>query len=614
MTCESVFVMAGNAITARDPNDLLTQQDLLEELNRLRIIAARRRGKVRLSLQDLAAASGVPKSSLANYLAGKTVMPVDVLDRLVLALGVGSVQAGAWAAAWERATENTRPVPATATPPSGPARAPRQLPLDISTFVGRDRDLDALKELGFGASTRPGPLIVITGAPGVGKSALAVRAANVASAQFPDGQLYLNMLGSTPQVPPLSPVEGLGRLLRSLGVAARDVPHDTDECATLLRTLLADRRLILVLDNVASVAQVRPLLPGGTGITTLITSRTNLAVVEGSVQVRISPLVPTDSVNMLAHLLGEGRVAGERGDALRLAQLCDHLPLGLHLAAARLKARPTWTLAALADRLADERQRLTELASGDLAVRGSLLVSHAALRHSPDPAERSAARALSMVGLVRTAELDLDLAAALLDTSARAAERSLEHLVDAHLVEPAGPGRFRLHDLVRLFAHEQATTDLAPDQTNGAVTRVLRYGLATIRDAVERCYPHRTHYPLPDVDVTPRPFADQADAAAWLERERANLVALTRQGLAGDPEQARLGMAMARAMFWFSSTAGTATTAPPSATRPAMSPASSATVPPRPMRPAASWARSTFADNCTTPSRCWRPRPRSAMR
>ncbi len=172
-----------------------TSQDLLAEPNRLRIVAARRRGKARLSLQDLVAGCGVPKSSLANYLSGRTRMPADVLDRLILVLGVEPSSSPAQAQAWERVTESRLPTPGAATATTWPFDAPRQLPHDIHTFVGRAREIRTITRL---VADAQGPVVVITGPPGAGKWALAVQVANVLAPGFPDGQLYINMRGSTP--------------------------------------------------------------------------------------------------------------------------------------------------------------------------------------------------------------------------------------------------------------------------------------------------------------------------------------------------------------------------------------------------------------------------------
>lgn len=271
-----------------------------------------------------------------------------------------------------------------AHPRTGPT--PRQLPLDIATFVGRETELTGLGNLlqadDFIGS---GPVVVIHGPAGVGKSALAVRAASLWSSAFPDGQLYLNLRGATLGVEPLTSADALGRFLRALGVSAADVPRDVEESAALFRTVVADRRMLILLDNAATPAQLRPLLPGSGGNAVLVTTRTNMAILDGATHLHLGPLSSDVARTMLDRLVGDDRTATDRNATRRLAELCDHLPLGLHLAAARLRARPSWNVAHLVGRLADEQRRLGELAAGDVAVRSSLRVSHAALENGTHP-------------------------------------------------------------------------------------------------------------------------------------------------------------------------------------------------------------------------------------
>jgi DNA-binding SARP family transcriptional activator/tetratricopeptide (TPR) repeat protein len=443
--------------------------------------------------------------------------------------------------------------PIAAAPGTEIDRIPRQLPQDVSTFIGRDSELSTLHGLlrdrgGSGA----GPVVVIHGPPGVGKSALAVRAANLWSTGTEDAQLYVNLRGATPGVEPLRPDEALGRFLRALGVAAADVPHDLEEAAALFRTSVAGRRMLILLDNAASAAQVRPLLPGTSRSAVLVTSRTGMTTLDGAAHVALAPLDPDTSRAMLARLIGDARVAADPAATDRLATLCDHLPLGLQLAAARLKARPAWPVRRLADRLTDERHRLTQLAAGDLAMRSSLTVSYAGLKRSDQPGDRAAARALCLIGLVPLTDIDASTATPLLDTSPTEADLVIERLLDAHLLEEADqPDRYHMHDLIRLFTRELAADAVADDEADAAITRVLGHYLATTAAAVRLAYPHRTHYPVPDVSAVPKPLSTSSEARRWLQTEWPNLLAMIRQSWHRSDEQARLGIGLTLALHWF---------------------------------------------------------------
>jgi DNA-binding SARP family transcriptional activator/tetratricopeptide (TPR) repeat protein len=429
---------------------------------------------------------------------------------------------------------------------------PRQLPLDVSTFVGRAGELSTLRGLleadGEGG---PGPVVVIHGPPGAGKSALAVHAGSLCSTCFPDGQLYVNLRGATSGVEPLCPGESLGRFLRALGVPAAEVPHGIEEAAALYRTLVAARRMVILLDNAATAGQVRPLLPGTSRTAVLVTSRASLTALEGATHLGLGPLDPDASRAMLERLIGDSRAAADPPATARLAELCDHLPLGLHVAAARLKARPSWAVRCLVDRLADERYRLTELAAGDVAVRSSVEVSYAALRRSDDRGDRAAARALCLIGLVPVTDLDTSMVAALLDTSPTEADRIIERLLDAHLMEATESDRYHMHDLIRLFSRELAAGTVRAGEATAAIARVLSYYVATTRSATQLVYPNRTQYPVLDLSTTPKPLAGHDEARRWLEAERTNLVAVARQSWGGPDEHARLGVGLTLALHWF---------------------------------------------------------------
>jgi len=427
---------------------------------------------------------------------------------------------------------------------------PRQLPRDLPVFVGREREVTALATLleTDAAASTASPVVVLHGAAGVGKSTLAIHAAHLSTSRFPDGQLYVNLRGATPAVKPLSAPEALHQLLRAVGVAGTDIPAGVEEAAALLRTVVTERRLLIVLDNAATPAQVRPLLPG---CTMLITSRTRLVALEGTTHVHVGPLTADTAYAMLDGLISDARPAAEPEVTRRLAKLCGYLPLGLHVAAARLNARPNWAISDLVHRLADERHRLSELVAGDIAVRSSLAVSHTTLHDSDNPTDQKAARALCLFGLLPITDIDIHLAATVLDTSPAEADRTVERLVDAHLVEETTPGWFHMHDLIKLFAHELGTDTISPDEQHTTFTRLLSHYLATTRRANALVYPHRAHHPAPEVDASPTPLTDHDEAQRWLDDQRRNMIAVIQQTCFGPIEHARLAVGLALTLHWY---------------------------------------------------------------
>ncbi|MBF9130913.1 AAA family ATPase [Plantactinospora sp. S1510] len=362
--------------------------------------------------------------------------------------------------------DHTRPLPANLIP--------RQLPRDVATFAGRDQELAHLRTLlGTPDPSEPPQIVVVHGPAGVGKSALAVRVANLLGNRFPHGHLYVNLGAATAGMTPLAPTQAMRRLLRGLWVPPAEIPDDVEESAAMFRSLLAQRRVLILLDDAATEAQLRPLLPGSGGSAVLVTSRTRLAGLEGASHLCLGPLPEDTSITMLNALLGDdGRATAEPAAARHLARLCDHLPLGIQIAAARLVARPTLPIGQLVYRLLDERHRLNELTAADLAVRTSLAATHNGLRDSRDPRDRAAAIALPLLGLVPMVDFGVGLTTALLDTRSPTAEQILERLTNAHLLQETRPGRYRMYGLVRLFARELAAT--LPVQTAAAArTRVL---------------------------------------------------------------------------------------------------------------------------------------------
>jgi DNA-binding SARP family transcriptional activator len=351
-----------------------------------------------------------------------------------------------------------------AVPRPGSDRQPRpaQLPAAPADFTGRAAEVadlvDALRAGGLAGATVFGP-------GGTGKTALAVRVGHLMRPAFPDGQLFVDLRGA--QGRPAEPARVLAQFLRALGLAASAVPDSVDERAAMLRSVLADRRVLLLLDNAADETQVRPLLPPA-GCAVLVTSRRPLAGLEGFASRRLDVLDPAEATELLGRIAGAARVRAEPADAGRIVTLCGALPLAVRTAGARLAARPHWSLATFVGRLADERRRLDELRAGDLAVRASLGLSYRTLR----AAERDALR---VAALAPAGDFAAWLIAAGCDVPEPDAEELAETLVDAQLLGPAGldvagQARYRLHDLTRVYVLER----LAAEERAGWRTAVQR--------------------------------------------------------------------------------------------------------------------------------------------
>ncbi|KOG67983.1 transcriptional regulator, partial [Streptomyces antibioticus] len=356
--------------------------------------------------------------------------------------------------------------PTPSTPPTssrdgdGPAvrqtPRPAQLPAPPAHFTGR---ADVCRELHRALTEPPAPapaVAVISGMAGVGKSALALHVAHELRERFTDGQLYVNLHGATPGMTPLTATQALAALLRDLGAEPRNIPEHPDAAAALLRSLLAPARILLVLDDAANAAQVRPLLPAGPGCAVIVTSRSPLTALDGARRFPLSPLTGEDSAALLRAV--SGRAGLDAGHAL--VELTGRLPLALRVVAARLAARRALTPDVLAGQLAETGGRLRHLEYDDLSVRRSLAVAHDALAAAEREADRDAALALRHIGALDLPAYGAPLIARLTGTDERRAEAALDRLVDVALLEETAYGRYAPHDLVRDFARELA--DAAP--------------------------------------------------------------------------------------------------------------------------------------------------------
>jgi DNA-binding SARP family transcriptional activator len=430
------------------------------------------------------------------------------------------------------------PAAAGTRPGRGPRSSvptPAQLPADETDFTGRDAQVcELLASAGAGADSDTGAvrIAVVAGAGGLGKTSLAVHAAHRVRREFPDGQLYVDLLGATPT--PLSPGDVLARFLRDLGVDGRQIPVDEAERAGRYRTALASRRMLVVLDNARDAAQVRPLLPGAASSAVLVTTRSRMPDLASTRLVDLNVLDDDEALTLFVKAVGDDRAAAEPEATAELLEACAGLPLAIRICAARLATRSGWSIQAMASRLRDEHHRLDELRAGDLAVRASFQVSFASLLTTAGPDDIAPADAFRLLGLWQGPSISAAAAAALFGTPEYLAANALETLVDVHLLESTGPDRYKFHDLLRVYSSERAASDLSGPERDAAVGRLLGWYLCTADAAAQVILPHRYHVPLED-GLAGHPalsFSATDDALAWYDSERANVVAATRQAAA----------------------------------------------------------------------------------
>jgi DNA-binding SARP family transcriptional activator/tetratricopeptide (TPR) repeat protein len=438
------------------------------------------------------------------------------------------------------------PSPPLPTSPSGAARCggspgpdgrrdvPRQLPTGVRHFVGRTGELKALGRL-LTLDSRPGGAVVVSaidGTAGVGKTALAVHWAHLHADRFPDGQLYVNLRGFDPSSSPMTTDEAVRGFLAALGAAPQRVPADPDEQAALYRSRLADLRMLIVLDNARDAAQIRPLLPGAPGCLVLITSRNRLAelvALDGAVPLSVGLLTVEEARDLLADRLGAERARGEAQAIESLIGLCARLPLALNIAAARAALNPARPLATLVDELRDGHRHLATLSagSGTADVRAVFSWSYRTL--APETM-----RVFRLLGLHSGPDLSLPAVASLAALDVWRTRGALDELARAHLVDELAPGRYSFHDLLRAYAAECAHAEDSEADRDAALRRVCDFYLHAAQHADRLLHPHRPLLrlgaPAPGVCVQ-RP-ADMAQALAWFDSERLNLLAAQRTAIA----------------------------------------------------------------------------------
>jgi DNA-binding SARP family transcriptional activator/tetratricopeptide (TPR) repeat protein len=416
--------------------------------------------------------------------------------------------------------------PGLAVPSRAPDRGPvrplaRQLPPDIQDFTGRTAEGERLRHVLGGADPAGAPAVVqITGAPGLGKTSLAVHAAHAVAAAFPDGQLYLQLAGASPS--PRDPAVVLNETLRALGVAATDIPDTLPERAALYRSRLAGKRVLIVADDAAGPEQVQPLLPGTPGCAMVVTSRVQTLNLAGSQRTDLSRLPYDQGVAMLGRIIGAGRVGAEPDAAERVVRACDGFPLALRIAGARLATRPTWPLAYMAGLLVDDGKRLDELTAGNLGVRGHIAASYESL----DP---RAQKTFRMFGLLGPGHVAAWVVAVLLEE--HDARDVVEGLVDKCLlsstgVDATGQPRYRMHDLLRDYAVEQLSVDPHAERLRERLT-IAWLELVDHADARTPRDPYMPRAtPIHPYTVIDEKLAEQLiepDPALWLDTELPNL-------------------------------------------------------------------------------------------
>jgi tetratricopeptide (TPR) repeat protein/transcriptional regulator with XRE-family HTH domain len=531
------------------------ERDMGERDSRFGVQLRTRRRSVGLSQQELAERSGLHVRTIRNLELGHARWPYrNTLHRLADALDLsGAMRADFIAGADRRLGSGSDPngqpgtVPqesrdagltepdvtepesasqAVSSYPAACTPVPRQLPAGIPHFTGRKAELDFLTAVVAEPELPGSGTVVISaigGMAGVGKTALAVQWAHEHAASFPDGQLYADLRGFGPVGDPIDVAVVVRRFLDALHVPPARIPADTDAQFGLYRSMLAGKRMLIILDNASDASQVRPLLPGVAGASVLVTSRdklTSLVALDGAVPLAVGLLEPEAARDLLGRRLGEDRVAREQAKADELADLCARLPLALNICAAYAAARPAMLLRELTARLRDTRLDLLSAGPGHADVRTVFSWSYRGL-------SAPAARVFRLLGLHPGPDVSLAALISLAALDLGRARLALDELTSANLLTEHLPGRYALHDLLRAYAVEQASVHDGEDERHAAIRRVLDHYLLTAHQAAIFCLGHSQPPCLPETSagVTGVPLADWADARIWSQAEEAVLFA-----------------------------------------------------------------------------------------
>jgi tetratricopeptide (TPR) repeat protein len=545
-----VVDQSGGQLPGLDPQAVArvaSVAELAALLRQLRRREARQEGASPLTYRELAAKTGWSRGIIGEYFAGGVLPPTDRFDALIRLLGATAAEQGWLATARDRVEESRR---SGSTADAGPPTIPtsRQLPSAVPGFAGRAGELAELDRLMDTAPPTPVALITaVSGTAGVGKTALALHWAHRVADRFGDGQLYLNLRGFDPSGSPVAPAEAIRTLLDALGVPPQRIPTTLQAQAALYRGLLADRQVLVVLDNARDADQVRPLLPGGPACRVLVTSRNQLAGLVstgGARPISLDLLPVTEARQLLAARIGAARLAAEPEAVDDIIASCTRLPLALAIVAARAAFHPEFPLTALAGELRSARGGLEAFTGADPVsdVRAVFSWSYRALSsgaarlfrllasHPGPNASRAAVASLAGLPPARTRPL-------------------LAELTSANLVAEQGPGRYTCHDLLRAYAAELSQAVDSDHERRSATRRALDHYLHSAHRADRRLDPHRDPIPLLGADpgVTPVEIADHGAALAWFDAELPALLAAAEEaGPAGfDRHLCRLTRSMA---------------------------------------------------------------------
>jgi tetratricopeptide (TPR) repeat protein/transcriptional regulator with XRE-family HTH domain len=498
---------------------------------------AQRRKSLGLTQEDLAGLLDVERSTVVRWERGESAPLPWIRPKLSKALRVSMDRLEELLVASDTATGGSA------------LKVPRQLPAAVADFTGRTAELAALtRTLDKARADSPGTIVIsaIGGTAGVGKTALALHWAHKVAGRFGDGQLHVNLRGFDSSGAPATATEAIRGFLDALGVPSERIPDSAEAQAGLYRSLLADRRMLIILDNARDEEQVRPLLPASPASLVLITSRKQLEGLVAADRARlltIDVLSPREAVRMLTIRIGSSRAAAESDAVAEIAALCARLPLALAVAAARAEARPGFPLAAVADELRDAAGRLDALDAGDAAASVRAVFSWSYRQLSGEAAEM-----FRLLGLHPGPDISVPAAASLAGRPQPQARRLLRELARAHLLAEHVPGRYAFHDLLRAYAADQAHAQGDHDERGAAVGRVLDHYLHTAAFAARLLNPAKEPVELtpPAPGANPGRPADYSQALAWFEAEHHVLIAAVTQagGSGSDSHAWQLAWAM----------------------------------------------------------------------
>ncbi|GAA3434166.1 AfsR/SARP family transcriptional regulator [Kutzneria kofuensis] len=402
-----------------------------------------------------------------------------------------------------------------------PATRPNTLPYTLPDFVGRVAELASVANLAMAAAERGRLTIVaVDGMAGVGKTSFALHAAYAIADQFPDGQLFIDLRGHVEGAEPLDPMGALEQLLKAVGVEGDQIPDEVAARSAMWRTRMAGKRMLVVLDDAVGIGQIRPLLPGAGGCLLLVTSRSRITDLDGVAPISLRPMTDEEAMDLLGRILGKEQITRSATDVRELTAVCGHLPLALRIAAARLRSRPMWTMGDLVRRLRKEDDRLDELSTAERSVSRTIEMSYQRL-----PA--SARRLFRYVGMTLGNDFGVHAAAAIANMPLGQTSRTLEHLLDAHLLLQPRADRYALHGLLRSYALRAGYAEDTEPERQAALRRLLDFYLVTADEAAASIHPGRRRLTLQVSAPTSGipTFETQADGLAWFDHEQDGLFA-----------------------------------------------------------------------------------------